>query len=151
RSRGGARRARGDAPVRAAALAALVLALAGCAGRPKDVVVITLDTFRADRLGCYGSTPGPTPRPHAFPRGATVFADAGCARPATLPSHAAIFTGRYPSSTGVRNNGSFVVPESETTLAEALAREGWGTGAVIAAFPLKGRFGLNQGFEIYDE
>ncbi|HEX4823168.1 MAG TPA: sulfatase-like hydrolase/transferase [Candidatus Polarisedimenticolaceae bacterium] len=134
-----------------AALAALAVVLAGCGGRPRDVVVITLDTFRADRLGCYGSTRGLTPRLDAFAREAVVFADASCAVPLTLPSHAVIFTGRYPSTTGVRNNGAFVVPASETTLAEALAARGWRTGAVIAAFPLKARFGLSQGFEIFDE
>ena len=137
--------------MKAAVLAGLVLALAGCGARPRDVVVITLDTFRADRLGCYGSGGNLTPRLDAFARGATVFADASCAVPLTLPSHAVIFTGRYPSSTGVRNNGAFVVPESETTLAEALTAHGWRTGAVIAAFPLKRRFGLAQGFEIFDE
>jgi arylsulfatase A-like enzyme/Flp pilus assembly protein TadD len=133
------------------AVAAGLLAASGCARSNRDVVVITLDTFRTDRLGCYGSSRGLTPRLDAFASGATVFADASCAVPLTLPSHATIFTGRYPSSTGVRNNGAFVVPESETTLAEVLAAHGWHTGAVIAAFPLKARFGLNQGFEIFDE
>ena len=60
-------------------------------------------------------------------------------------------TGRYPSATGVRNNGAFVVPSEETTLAEALAARGFRTGAVVAAFPLQRRYGLAQGFEVYDD
>jgi arylsulfatase A-like enzyme/tetratricopeptide (TPR) repeat protein len=134
------------------AVAVCSLGLSGCkpAGDP-DVVVITLDTVRADRLGGYGNRSGLTPALDRFAARGVLFADASCAVPLTLPSHANLFTGRYPTATGVRNNGSFVLPESETTLAERLAARGFHTGAVIAAYPLQARYGLAQGFAIYDE
>jgi len=134
-----------------AAAAGLVLQ-PGC-GRSQapDLVIVTLDTVRADRLGCYGHAGGLTPNIDKLAARAVLFEDASSAVPITLPSHATLFTGRYPSATGVRNNGTFVVPESETTLAERLRDRGWKTGAVVAAYPLQSRYGLSQGFEIYDE
>lgn len=139
-------------PVWIAICAALPLLLSSCSHRARpDIVVITLDTVRADRLGCYGNRSGLTPHIDRFAERAVVFEDASCAVPLTLPSHATIFTGRYPTATGVRNNGTFVLPESETTLAEMLLARGWRTGAVIAAFPLQSRYGLAQGFQIFDE
>ncbi len=137
---------------RIAMFAMFGLELSSCSRRgTPDIVVITLDTVRADRLGCYGNRLSPTPHIDRFAVRAVVFEDASCAVPLTLPSHATIFTGRYPTATGVRNNGTFVLPGSETTLAEMLLARGWRTGAVIAAFPLHSRFGLAQGFDIYDE
>jgi arylsulfatase A-like enzyme/Flp pilus assembly protein TadD len=134
----------------AAAVASLTLAACSHGGRP-DVVVVTLDTVRADHLGCYGSGTGTTPALDRLSAAGVLFEDASCAVPLTLPSHATLFTGRYPTATGVRNNGTFVLPDSETTLAERLAAAGYATGAVIAAFPLQSRYGLAQGFRIYDE
>ena len=135
-----------------AAWAASSLGLASCSsrGRP-DVVVITLDTVRADHLGCYGHPGGLTPAIDRLASRGVLFVDASCAVPLTLPSHASLFTARYPTATGVRNNGTFVLPDGETTLAERLTALGYRTGAVIAAYPLKSRYGLAQGFEIYDE
>lgn len=131
---------------------ALAVLAASCRNtRSRDVVVVTLDTVRADRLGCYGSRAGATPALDRFAASGVIFTDASAAVPLTLPSHATLFTGRYPSSTGVRNNGSFFLPESETTLAEVLRRSGWTTAAVIAAYPLQSRYGLAQGFDVYDE
>ena len=135
-------------------LAAVVLALAacGCSSRePRSVVVISLDTFRADRMGTYGNSGGLTPALDAFAAESIVFESASAPTPITLPSHTSLFTGRYPTAHGVRNNGTFVVPPSETTLAEILRERGFRTGAVIAAFPLQSRYGLAQGFELYDE
>src|SRR5580765_2947509 len=134
----------------ALALSALVLLACGRTA-PRDIVVITLDTFRADLMGAYGNASGLTPALDAFARRSVVFESASAPAPITLPSHASLFTGRYPTSTGVRNNGTFVLPAAETTLAEILKAAGWRTGAVIAAFPLHSRYGLAQGFEIYDE
>ena len=137
----------------AAVVAAAVLAVHSGCGRPQapDLVIVTLDTVRADRLGCYGHAGGLTPNIDKLALRAVLFEDASSAVPITLPSHATLFTGRYPSATGVRNNGTFIVPESETTLAERLRDRGWKTGAVVAAYPLQSRYGLSQGFEIYDE
>jgi len=130
-----------------------VAALAvGCAPDPRrDVVVITLDTLRADRLGVYGNTDGLTPNLDRFADESTLFEQAVAPVPITLPSHASIFTGRYPTATGVRNNGTFVVPEHERTLAEILKEAGWSTAAVVAAYPLEARYGLAQGFDRYDD
>ncbi len=142
-------RIRGTALV---ATAALSIASLACAGRGSQViVVITLDTVRADHLGCYGSRRGLTPNLDRLAARSVLFEDASCAVPLTLPSHASLFTGRYPTATGVRNNGSYVLPASETTLAEVLSARGFRTGAVVGAFPLSKRFGLAQGFDIYDD
>jgi arylsulfatase A-like enzyme/predicted Zn-dependent protease len=115
------------------------------------VIVVSLDTFRADRMAAYGGAARLTPNLDTFAESATVFLDATAPTPITLPSHATLFTGRYPTATGVRNNGSFVVREAETTLAETLHGAGWSTAAVVAAFPLHARYGLSQGFETYDD
>jgi arylsulfatase A-like enzyme/Tfp pilus assembly protein PilF len=138
---------------RAVALALCVAGLAaGCApDRPRDVVVITLDTLRADRLGAYGNPDGLTPNLDRLAAEATLFEHAVSPVPVTLPSHASLFTGRYPTATGVLNNGTFVVPEAERTLAELLGDEGWSTAAVVAAYPLEARYGLAQGFDRYDD
>ena len=130
----------------------ILLGLPGCGGRsPRSLVVITIDTLRADRLGCYGNPHGLTPNLDRLAAQGVLFEDATAVAPITLPAHASLFTGRYPPATGVRNNGTFVLPEGELTLAELLSESGWATGAVIGAFPLQSRFGLAQGFERYDE
>jgi arylsulfatase A-like enzyme/Flp pilus assembly protein TadD len=133
-----------------AILGAVVLLACGRTA-PRDIVVITLDTFRAELMGAYGNASGLTPALDALARRSVVFESASAAAPITLPSHASLFTGRYPTATGVRNNGTFVLPASETTLAEILKAAGWRTGAVIAAHPLESRYGIAQGFDLYDE
>ena len=136
----------------AATLAACMLA--GCSVGPepvRSVVVVTIDTLRADRLGCYGNGDGLTPHLDALAADGVRFSDASAPAPITLPSHTSLFTGRYPTATAVRNNGTFVVPDDEITLAERFREAGWETGAVVAAFPLVRRFGLDQGFRIYDD
>jgi arylsulfatase A-like enzyme/Tfp pilus assembly protein PilF len=135
----------------AAVLCAAALAAACAPDRPRDVVVVTLDTLRADRLGCYGNPAGLTPHLDALAEESTLFEHAVAPAPITLPSHASLFTGRYPTATGVRNNGTFVVPEHERTLAEILRDAGWSTAAVVAAYPLERRYGLAQGFDRYDD
>lgn len=132
--------------------AAVAAAAAGCDRSPRpDVIVVSLDTFRADRMAAYGGPEGLTPNLDAFAASATVFLDTTAPTPITLPSHATLFTGRYPTATGVRNNGTFVVREEESTLAEVLLAAGWSTAAVVAAFPLHARYGLAQGFQTYDD
>lgn len=135
-------------------LAVAVLgALLGCARPPDrpDVVLVTIDTLRADRLGCYGHAAGATPALDALARGGARFARASAATPVTLPSHATILTGRYPAAHGVRNNASFTLRASETTLAESLRAAGYRTGAFVGSWVLARHFGLGQGFEVYDD
>jgi len=139
---------------RSAAVAALaVLAVAtGCSGggRP-DVLVVTLDTTRADHLGCYGADPQTTPNLDAFAGEAVRFEQAVSPVPVTLPSHSSMFTGLNPYRHGVRYNLMYVLPEERTTVAERLAAGGYRTGAVVSAMVLSRRFGIDQGFEQFDD
>jgi len=112
---------------------------------------VTLDTLRADRLGCYGNPAGLTPSLDRLAGHSTLFEQVVAPAPITLPSHSSLFTGRYPTATGVRNNGTFVLGEHEVTLAEILKAEGFRTGAVVASYPLHARYGLAQGFDLYDD
>ncbi|MEQ8768268.1 MAG: sulfatase-like hydrolase/transferase [Planctomycetota bacterium] len=124
----------------------------GCSdSRPTSVLLITLDTTRADRLGCYGRTEAGTPVLDRLAREGALFERAYCSVPITLPSHTSILTGTYPIFHGVRDNGSFVASSRLTTLAEILKEEDYRTGAFIASYPLSSAFGLDQGFEVYDE
>jgi arylsulfatase A-like enzyme/Tfp pilus assembly protein PilF len=121
--------------------------------RPGDlnVLILTLDTLRADRLGCYGSPDGATPNLDALARDGVVFESATATVPLTLPSHTTIFTGLNPPRHGVRDNGGFFVAEEETTLAERLRAAGWTTGAFVAAWVLDSKWGLAQGFDHYSD
>lgn len=138
-------------------LAAVVLlslaALAGCGGRTRAdrVVLITLDTTRADHLGCYGYQNGATPNVDRLAAESTLFEEADSPVPVTLPSHASMFTGLYPAQHGVRYNGSFRLEPSARTLAEILKERGWATTAVPASFAVAKRFGLDQGFDDYQD
>ncbi|MSR45698.1 MAG: tetratricopeptide repeat protein [Planctomycetes bacterium] len=116
-----------------------------------NVLLVTLDTMRADALGCYGAAHGWTPTLDAFAARGVRFAMARATAPITLPSHASIFTGTYPFQHGVRDNGTFVLGEGATTLAERLKASGWQTGAMTAAFVVDSAFGLAQGFDRYDD
>jgi arylsulfatase A-like enzyme/tetratricopeptide (TPR) repeat protein len=115
------------------------------------VVLITLDTTRADHLGCYGYAPARTPNLDALAREGVLFAQAASTSPLTQPAHASILTGMYPTHHGVRVNGSTALGGDQTTLAEALAGNGYETGAFVGAFVLDGRWGLGQGFDVYDD
>ena len=116
-----------------------------------NVVMITLDTTRADRLGCYGYRGATTPNIDALAGRGVLFTQATSPAPLTLPAHASIMTGTYPTYHGVRVNGATALGEPQHTLAEALSERGYATGAFIAAFVLDGRWGLNQGFDHYDD
>jgi len=119
---------------------------AGC-----NVLLLTLDTTRADRLGCYGYGAIQTPTLDRLADEGVLFWRATAVTPITLPSHASILTGLYPRRHGVRSNGFFRLADEQVTLAEVLREAGYQTGAVIAAFVLNSRFGLDQGFEYYDD
>ncbi|MCB1044655.1 MAG: sulfatase-like hydrolase/transferase [Acidobacteria bacterium] len=132
-------------------LGVLALFLVRRQGSPPNLVVITIDTTRTDFLGCYGGETPLTPNIDRLAREGVRFDRAFSAIPLTTPSHASIFTGRYPFNHGVRDNGSFILPESQITLAEVLKRKGYATGAAVGSFPLVRTFGLNQGFDFYDD
>ncbi len=116
-----------------------------------NVLLITLDTTRADRIGCYGYGKARTPNLDRLASKGVKFENAYCQVPLTLPSHCSIFTGTYPLYHGVRNNGNYKLSEKIETLAEILRARGWKTSAFVASFSLDSRFGLDQGFEVYDD
>lgn len=118
---------------------------------PKNILLITVDTLRADHLGCYGYQKIQTPTIDALAQRGVLFEWAFTPVPLTLPSHASILTGLYPSTHGVLNNGEYQLSTSIKTLPHILQGHGFATAAFIGAFVLSKQFGLNQGFEVYDE
>ena len=118
---------------------------------PLNVLLITLDTTRADHLGCYGHPGGATPNVDRLAAGGVRFAQCMSAAPSTLPSHATILTGLYPHVHGVRDNVGFRLGEAYRTLAEALQDAGYRTAAFVAAIVVGRDTGLDQGFETYDD
>jgi arylsulfatase A-like enzyme/Flp pilus assembly protein TadD len=115
------------------------------------VLLVTIDTLRADRVGAYGSPLGITPTLDRFAAEGLRYEMARAHVPLTLPSHATVMTGRYPFANGVRDNGSFRFDGSHPTLAGTLKQAGYSTAAFVGAFVLDGRFGLNAGFDLYDD
>lgn len=114
--------------------------------RPRHLILFTLDTTRADRLGAYGATDARTPHLDALAARGVRFDDAVTTAPITGPAHAAIFTGRYPARYGVRDNATTPLPEEAVTLAERLRDAGFATGGFIGAFVLDRAYGFAQGF-----
>jgi arylsulfatase A-like enzyme/Flp pilus assembly protein TadD len=119
-------------------------------GRP-SLLLVTLDTTRADRLGCYGYRQAETPRLDRLAAEGWLAVHAVAVAPLTLPSHASILTGLYPPRHGVRDNADFRLPDGVTTLAEHLKRQGYSTAAVVGSLVLTASLGLNQGFDAYNE
>jgi arylsulfatase A-like enzyme len=117
----------------------------------RNVLLISIDTCRADYLSCYGHPRETTPRLDALARESSVFSEAVANVPLTLPSHCTMMTGMLPPSHGVRYNIKYRLGASSLTLAEILKDKRYRTGAVIGAFVLDSRFGLNQGFDDYDD
>jgi arylsulfatase A-like enzyme/Flp pilus assembly protein TadD len=116
-----------------------------------NIVLITLDTTRADHLGCYGYREVQTPTIDALAARGVLFEQTATAVPLTLPAHCTLMTGLYPTYHGVRLNGNTALGDDQTTLAEIFAARGYQTGAFIGAFVLDGRWGLKQGFQHYDD
>ncbi|MBI5363284.1 MAG: sulfatase, partial [Planctomycetes bacterium] len=143
-------RARGVAAARLALpVGALLAACARTDPRP-NLLLVTLDTTRADALGCYVMRPGLTPNLDALAARGVVFERARTVAPLTLPAHASMLTGLVPPRHGARDNGLVPVPSKARTAAELLAEAGYATGGFVSAAVLDPAWGLAQGFEVFD-
>src|SRR5260370_21315324 len=116
-----------------------------------NILISTVDTLRADRVGCYGYAAGLTPNVDALAKDGVVFERAVAQVPLTWPSHAAIFTGTYPFHNGVQDFTGQPLSDRFRTLAESLKDHGYATGAVVSSFVLDRSWGLARGFESYDD
>jgi choline-sulfatase len=140
----------------AAGLAALAVA-GGCSGRQPgpsarpNVLLVTIDTCRADHLGCYGYRRAVTPTLDGLAARGVRFSTAVAHVPLTGPSHTSILTSRTPLGHGVRDNGSYVLPPTVPTVAEDFRQAGYRTAAFVSGYPLKRAFGLDRGFDTYDD
>lgn len=124
----------------------------GCGGETRpDIVLITIDTLRADRVGCYGYDAARTPTMDRLAKEGVRFEFCDSPIPVTLPAHASILTGLLPARHGVRNNLTYALPSEVPTLPMLLQEEGYRTGAFVSAFPVNARFGLGRGFHEYDD
>jgi arylsulfatase A-like enzyme/Flp pilus assembly protein TadD len=123
----------------------------GARAAPLDVLLVTIDTLRADAPGFGGRRPSPTPLLDRLAAGGRVFTNAHAHNVVTLPSHTNILTGLYPYQHGVRDNEGFRLPAAVPTLATVLHAAGYATGAFVGAYPLDSQFGLNHGFDVYDD
>lgn len=135
--------------------APLLLLLAACGQRPprdaQSVLLITVDTLRADHLGCYGARSAVTPVMDALAAAGVLFEDARSCVPLTLPAHASILTGTYPPHHGIRDNGVAKLAGSALSVAEVFQAAGWTTAAFVSAVVLDRGYGLDQGFAVYDQ
>jgi arylsulfatase A-like enzyme len=116
-----------------------------------NVLLITIDTLRPDRLSCYGGTRVETPSVDQLAARGILFERAFAHNPTTLPSHANILTGMTPPHHGISENSKAILAGASLTLAEYLKGRGYATAAFVGAFPLDSRFGLDQGFDVYDD
>jgi arylsulfatase A-like enzyme/tetratricopeptide (TPR) repeat protein len=116
-----------------------------------NVLLITVDTLRADALGSYGNREAATPVLDRLAAAGVRFSNAYAHNVVTLPSHANILSGRLPFEHGVRDNSGFRLPARTETLATLLKARGYQTGAFVSAFPLDSRFGLDRGFDLYED
>ena len=144
---------------RAATAATLCAALAGCRGpspasapaHARHLVVVTIDTLRADRVGAYGYKDGSTPHLDGLAREGAMAPEASAHVPLTRPSHVTIFTGRLPPETGIRDNISPAVVPGVPVLAEVLKGAGFATAAFVSSIVLDSSSGLDRGFDVYDD
>ena len=120
------------------------------AAAPRNVLLVTIDTLRADHVGAYGHAAAHTPTIDSLAAAGTRYTRAFATAPITLTSHASLLTGRYPPGHGARHNG-IRLDLKTPTLAEAFSRAGFDTAAFVAAFPLDRRFGLIKGFRTYGD
>ncbi len=119
---------------------------------PPDVLLVTIDTLRGDRLGCLGDPAVRTPELDRLARGAALAYEGRAPAPVTLPSHVSMMTGLPPVSHGVRDNGIFRLGrQTGHTVAERFRAAGYTTAAFIGAYPVMASFGLDRGFDHYDQ
>ncbi|MBN2381705.1 sulfatase-like hydrolase/transferase [bacterium] len=116
-----------------------------------NILLITLDTTRADRIGAYGCRVVRTPFLDYLSRKGAIFQTAYTSVPMTLPSHASLLTGTYPFIHQVRNNSNYKLSSEMTTLPELLKSQGYSTAAFVSSFTVDSRFGLDQGFDVYND
>ena len=119
-------------------------------GNIRNVLLISIDTCRADRLGCYGYQGQVTPKIDAPAREGVRFTSVITPVPMTLPAHCSMLTGSYPATHGVHSNYERL-GEANVTLAKVMRSAGYQTAAVLGGFPMSSRFGIGQGFETYDD
>ncbi len=133
---------------------ALLLALS-CGGRRDrfgtNVLLVTVDTLRADHVGCYGNDQVKTPAIDALAARGVRFASAWSPIPITLPAHASILTGLYPHQHGVRDNGTYRVPDVAVSFAEIARDAGYETAAFVSSYVLSGEYNIDQGFDLFDD
>jgi len=128
-----------------------ILSVAPGAAAGFNILLVTLDTTRADRIGCYGYGRASTPVLDGLAAGGVRFAEAVTVAPETLPAHATLLTGLLPPRHGVRINAESHLASQHVTLAKVARGRGYQTGAFVSAFVLDARFGLDQGFDVYDD
>src|SRR5215467_13104010 len=121
------------------------------ATRHPNVILITIDTLRADHVGCYGAKTSRTPTLDGLARDGVVFERAISQVPLTWPSHAVILTGTYPFQNGVQDFTGQPLSHQFRSIAQALKQAGYATGAVVSAFVLDRSWGLGRGFDYYDD
>jgi arylsulfatase A-like enzyme len=133
-------------------LICVALPLCSCSATPErpSVILLVVDTLRADYLSCYGHSTRTTPNIDRLAADGHLFENAYSAMPTTLPSHSSLMTSLYPSELGVTRNGQFV-PSQALTLAEVLKSEGYTTAAFVGSYALNHRYRLNQGFDLYSD
>jgi choline-sulfatase len=129
----------------------LFASLAAAETQQRNIILITIDTLRSDYLSCNGSTKVKTPNLDSLAQQGVNFTRTRSAVPLTLPSHTSIMTSQYPIKHGLRDNGTARLANERTTLAEILKSHGYQTAAFVGSFVLDHRFGLNQGFDIYND
>jgi len=116
-----------------------------------NILLISIDTLRSDSIGCYGSKKATTPNIDSLAKNGVLFKNVVSPAPFTLPSHTSMMTGLIPPSHGVLDNGGFYLDPNTVTLAEMARSQGLNTAAFVGAFPLDSRFGLDQGFDLYND
>ena len=136
-------------PLTASLLLSLVSTVFAAPVAAPNVVVITIDTLRADHVGCYGYKQIRTPNIDALAADGARFERAYTAVPVTLPSHTVMFTGTYPMLNGMHDFAANKLNATQPTLASVLKEHGYATAAVIGSAVLDSRFGLNRGFDFY--
>ncbi len=128
-----------------------VLSFAACAADRPDILLITLDTTRADALGCYGAQGDPTPNLDAVAARGVLAEEVMATAPLTLPAHTSVLSGLYPDRHGIRDNGRGRYSETLPSLPSTLHSNGWQTGAFVSAAVLDHAFGLDHGFDTYED